>query len=297
MSASNSLDIKHWTDLPESIDSTFVSIPGDYDYPHYISEKGEWVHKRNFKGRMYVTEPFLIRELNRFVPYLDNNYVRFHILNMPGIIIGRIEIMGFVVAVAEDVRFHKYQVDDGTGTITIYYDKKKFANDNMKRKTIDEKYMAYASQGNFEAFKGKEFPKSFPDPRPNFNYPQHTSIRNKAILEHNWSLETKNGLLGKYIRRRDYVHAVGYCNMDFMFRKKPTDEITLKDLSLSKITFFAMNVSCITEHAYNAKLFMWINKFVRIRYDEDPNKPELVPDYKSWLKNEDEDQDEDEDDE
>lgn len=48
-------------------------------------------------------------ELNRFVPFLENNCVKFHPLNMPNIRIGKIEIIGFVVSVNEDARCYQYQ--------------------------------------------------------------------------------------------------------------------------------------------------------------------------------------------
>lgn len=56
-----------------------------------------------------MCEPFLIMELNRFVPYLEDKCVKFHPLNMPYIKIGKIEIMGFVISVSEDIRFYEYQ--------------------------------------------------------------------------------------------------------------------------------------------------------------------------------------------
>ncbi|XP_076642433.1 uncharacterized protein LOC143353188 [Halictus rubicundus] len=272
-------DVKPWTNLPKGMDQNFISFNGDYDYPLYISEKEEWVNykNKNIKGRIMVFEPFLIMELNRLVPFLEDNYVRFHVLNMPHIVVKKIEIMGFVLSVSEDSRFHMYQVDDGTGSITIYYDKNHFMRQTLERKKIDEKYRDYAMRINSQSFKGHECPKRFPNPRPNFDYPVGTSIRDMAILEHKWSLETKNGGLGKCIQRCDYVHAVGYCALDHMFVKKPREDITFKDLSVAKLNFLATNVICIDDHEYNAKMYSWLYNVVRRRYDEHPDKPEFIP--------------------
>lgn len=130
--------------LPKkNIDKDFVSYPGDYDFPLYLSEKKEWVHLNNIKGksthskrycvivlyrmgfiykfRVYrnnkgkkivlgkavVCEPFLIMELNRLVPYLDDDKVKFHPLNMPYVKIGKIEIVGFVLYVSEDEKYYE----------------------------------------------------------------------------------------------------------------------------------------------------------------------------------------------
>ncbi|XP_076292572.1 uncharacterized protein LOC143214906 isoform X2 [Lasioglossum baleicum] len=168
-------------DLPKEMDQNFVSAPEDYDYPFYISEKEEWVNYKNTKGRTIVCEPMLIMELNRLVPFVDNNYIGFHVLNMPHIIIKKIEIIGFVVAVSENARFYMYQVDDGTGTIMINYDRKHFMRDSLERKAIDEKYKCNAKKINSQCFKGQECPKRFPDPRPQFNYPVGTSNRDMAV--------------------------------------------------------------------------------------------------------------------
>lgn len=268
---------KTWTDLPKEIGQDFVSITGDYDYPLYISEKEEWVNYKHIKGGIVVMGPMLIMELNRLVPFLAGDYVQFHVLNMPHVKIKKIEIIGFVVAVSENVRCYMYQVDDGTGSITINYDRKHFDQENLKRKAIDEKYLGHARNINSLCLKGQECPKRSPDPRPQFNYPVGTSQRDMAILEHKWSLETKNGLLGEQVKLRDYVHAVGYCMLDLMFAQRPREEITFEHLSNSKISFMATKVTRIEEHEYNAKMYSWLYKVVRKRYDEDPNKPEFIP--------------------
>lgn len=146
--------------------------------------------------------------------------------------------------------------------------KKIFARDVQVRKQIDEKYKRYAEKINIKLLRSQECPKRFPKPRPQFKYPRGTSIRDMAILEHNWSLETNDGLLGRKVQRCDYVHAVGYCTLDFMFETRPQEEITFKNLSTAKLNFLATKVTCLDESKYNAKLHLWMNTVVRRRYDE-----------------------------
>lgn len=59
--------------------------------------------------KIKVYGPFLICELNRFVPYLEGKNIKFHPLNMPYIRIGKINIMGFVVCNSEDAKCYRYQ--------------------------------------------------------------------------------------------------------------------------------------------------------------------------------------------
>ncbi|CAL7952363.1 unnamed protein product [Xylocopa violacea] len=271
------VDLLSWTDLPEKIEPHFVSRKGDYDYPLYLSEKEEWVHvkKMNYKGTIKISEPFLIMELNRFVPYMENKYVKFHPLNMPNVKVGKIEIVGFVIRVSEDIKFYRYQVDDGTGSITVFYDKKQFATTIKERKMIDAKYKNNAKSINIKELKCQKCPNNYVNPRPNFEYPDGTNIRDILIYENNWSLETHNGTLGTEVKRCAYVHAVGYCTIDFLYGKRPTEEITFKDLINSKLNFLATRVTCISDGEYNKKLLMWINTSVRRRYDEHPNEPQL----------------------
>ncbi|KZC06984.1 hypothetical protein WN55_08868 [Dufourea novaeangliae] len=217
-------------------------------------------------------------ELNRFVPFLEDNYVKFHPLNMPYIRIGKIDILGFVVGVSQDARFYEiFLVDDGTGTITIFHEKKHFEIQNLERKKIDDKYYKYAKNINSGVLRKEECPKNFPNPRPKFNYPIGTSVCDMAIFEHKWSLETKNGLLGKKVKRCDYVHAIGYCSLDFMLGKRPREEITFEDLSTAKLNFLSTKVIRIDEREYNAKMYSWLHTIVRKRYDEHPDEPELCP--------------------
>lgn len=273
-------DVIHWTDLPKEIGDDFVSYPGDYDYPFYLSEKEEWVHckrLKNVKGKIKICEPFLIMELNRFVPYLENKYVKFHPLNMPHLKIGKIEIMGFVIYVSQDPRFYEYHVDDGTGAISIYQGKKQFRLACQERKRIDDKYSKDASNIDIKQLKIQECPKHLPKPRPNFKYPSDTSLQDIAIFEHNWAMETNNGTLGREVQRCDYIHATGYCTLDFLYGKRPREEITFSNLSSVKITFLATKVTCLSEHEYNRRLYSWLNTVVRRRYDENPNEPEFIP--------------------
>ncbi|XP_076754203.1 uncharacterized protein LOC143425354 [Xylocopa sonorina] len=274
---SDDIELLSWTDLPENIKPDFVSRKEDYDYPLYLSEKEEWVHikKMNYKGTIRLSEPFLIMELNRFVPYMENKYVKFHPLNLPNINIGKIEIVGFVVRTFEDVRFYRYQVDDGTGTITVFYDKKQFEMTVRERNLIDDKYRNNASNINIKQLKCQKCPNNYLDPRPDFEYPDGTNIRDILIYENNWSLETHNGTLGRKVQRSAYVHAVGYCTVDFLCGKRPREEITFKDLINSKLNFLATRVTCLTDGEYNKKLLMWMNTSVRRRYDEHPNEPQL----------------------
>lgn len=90
----------------------FISIDGDYDFPFYISEREEWINYKYLgknKGKVIVSEPCLIMELNRLVPYLENGSVKFHPLNMPYIKIGKVEIVGFVLNMSEDEKYYEYQ--------------------------------------------------------------------------------------------------------------------------------------------------------------------------------------------
>ena len=268
-----------WGTLPKSMDPGFVSHKGDYDFPLYLSEKEEWINFKSFKnlkGKITMCGPFLIMELNRFVPYLEGKSVKFHPLNMPYIKIGKIEIMGFVVNVSEDIKFYEYQVDDGTGTMTIFFERKNFEINCKMRAEIDEKYRSCAGNINIKQLRYKDCPNCFPNPRPWFSYPAGTSIRDMAIFEHNWWMETSNGSLGEPIRRNSYVHAIGYCSLDFRFSGYPQDEIMFRHLAAAKLTFLAIKVTCISEHEYNAKLYSWLNTVVRRRYDEHLEKPERI---------------------
>ena len=263
-------EIYNWEDLPKDITPDFVSIPEDYDFPFYLSEKEEWINYKYLekkKGKVSVSEPCLITELNRFVPYLENGGIKFHPLNMPYIKIGKIEIVGFVLGTSQDARFHEYQVEDGTGTIKIFYEKRKFDMDSYKRCIIDKKYCKHARNIDMNGLQTQICPSKFPNPRPNFYYPPDTSISTMAIIEHNWALETNNGLLGKKIVPHDYIHAVGYCSLDFLDRKKSRKEITFEDLSIAKLNFYATAVTCIDESEYNTKLISWLGTVVKRRYD------------------------------
>ncbi|XP_076686568.1 uncharacterized protein LOC143378614 [Andrena cerasifolii] len=270
---------KEWVTLPKGMDSSFVSHKGDYDFPFYLSEKEEWINFKKFKnlkGKVTICEPFLIMELNRFVPYLEDKCVKFHPLNMPYIKIGKIEIMGFVVSVSEDTRFYEYQVDDGTGIMTLFFERNQFDINRQMRAKIDEKYRSSAENINVEQLRYKDCPNSFPHPRPRFSYPAETSIRDMAIFEHNWWLETNKGSLGEPVKRNCYVHAIGYCTLDFMFSGRPRDEITFRHLAAAKLTFLANKVTRVDEREYNTKLRLWLSTVVRRRYDEHPEKPEKV---------------------
>ncbi|XP_054001292.1 uncharacterized protein LOC128888447 [Hylaeus anthracinus] len=267
--------LTHWTNLPKDIKPDFVSHSGDYDFPLYLSEKEEWVNFKNFKGSVSIHEPFLIMELNRLVPFFEDNCVKFHPLNMPNIKLGKIEIVGFVVTVKEDAKYYQYQVDDGTGSVTVYFERKFFDAQKLERRTIDEKYHKIARNMNIESLNNQECPKVFPNPRPQFSYPPDTSMHEMAIVEHNWFLETKHGLLGKNVERSKYVHAVGYCALDFMFGHRPENDFTFLDISTVKLYFLANKVICIDEWDYNAKLYSWLFTVVRKRYDEHPDRPEF----------------------
>nr|XP_012145455.1 PREDICTED: uncharacterized protein LOC105663083 isoform X1 [Megachile rotundata] len=286
----------HWTILPKGMTHDFISIDGDYDFPFYISEKEEWVNYKYLeknKGKVIISEPCLIMELHRLVPYLENGSVKFHPLNMPYIKIGKIEIVGFVLNILEDEKYYEYQVDDGTGIISIFYDKTRFNLNSRKRWNIDYKYKKYATNINIKLLDKQKYPLKFPSPRPNFNYSPSRSEHEKAVsekkfflyilykkngtiyflqlLEHRWSLETNNGLLGKEVARYDYVYAVGYCTLDFCYQKKSRKEITFEDLSSTKLTFYATKVTCISEFEYNAKLQSWLHTIIQKRYNETLN--------------------------
>ncbi|XP_078050693.1 uncharacterized protein LOC144477104 isoform X2 [Augochlora pura] len=271
--------------LPNNTDPDFVSHEGEYDYPFYIARKKEWpYYKSGRKGITYVTFPYLIKELSRFVPYLMDGYVRFRILNMSKIRVKKILIVGFVVHVREDARYFKYQVDDGTGSIAVCYDKNRFRKTNDAKKKVDMKYYEQAAKIKSLGLDLKNCPKRFPDTRPKFVYPADTTIQEKATLEHKWWLETEKGMLGKYVRPGDYVIVSGFCNMDFRFHKRPRKKLTAADLSRSKLTIFAMTVTCLTEQDYNEKMYMWIDKVIRKRYDSNSRSGELIPNFTSYLR-------------
>ena len=248
-------DLTIWTDLPKEIDEDFVSYEGDYDFPHYLSEEKEWVHLQNInpKDRVQIFEPFLITELTRFVPYIANNRVEFHALNMPNVKIRKIEIVGFVLGVYEDARYYRYQVDDGTGNITIYHRKQHSEiNTQQQGNKIDIKDKL-GSNTNIKSSEVAGPSKCLPDQSSN--------------LKHKWS--TKSGTIGGKIKRCNYVHATGYCALDFLLKKKEKREkITHEDLSNARLNFLAHTVTCISEHEYNKKLISWTNTVVKRRYDK-----------------------------
>lgn len=74
--------------------------------------------------------------------------------------------------------------------------------------------------------------------------------------------------MGRKVERYEYIHATGYCSLDFLNRQKPTEEITFNDLSNSKLNFLATKVTNLSEHQYNEKFIFWMETFVRKRYDE-----------------------------
>ena len=264
----------NWTDLPKEINEDFVSYKGDYDFPQYLSDEKEWVNfkHKNVEDNIEIFEPFLIMELYRFIPYFEGKHVKFHPLNMPYIKIRKIEIVGFVIDVTEDPKYYEYHVDDGTGNIIIYYEKEDFKRAALRRKKIDTKYNKCAKNIDIKSLKTQKCPKHLPNPRPKFIYSPETSISDIAIFEHNWSLETNNGTLGRKLKRCAHVHAVGYCTFDFMYTKKSSEEITCEDLFNAKLYFLANRITCISEHKYNKILLLWINTVVRRRYDENLNE-------------------------
>lgn len=76
-----------------------------------------------------------------------------------------------------------FLVDDGTGTITIFYDKKYFAKSVTQRRMIDKKYYNLSSniKESMKILKNQKCPKKFPNPRPKFFYPPNTSIHDMAV--------------------------------------------------------------------------------------------------------------------
>ena len=254
------MDLTAWTDLPDEIDEDFVSYKGDYDFPHYLSEDKEWVHLQHYKDRIQIFEPFLITELSRFVPYIENNRVQFHALNMPNIIIRKIEIVGFVLSVSEDAKFYYYQVDDGTGNITLCHKKQQFEiNAQQQEKGIDIKDDKPGNDTNIKSSEVAEHSKCLPGQSSN--------------LKHKWS--TNRETLDRKIKRCNYVHATGYCILDFMLKKKSREKILFEDVLNAKLNILVNNVTCISEHEYNQKLLSWSSRIVRRRYDKNFNKSEI----------------------
>lgn len=74
-------------------------------------------------------------------------------------------------------------VDDGTGIISIFYEKTKFDFNSRKRWNIDCKYNKYAANVNIKLLDKQKYPIKFPNPRPNFNYSPNRSEHEKAVSE------------------------------------------------------------------------------------------------------------------
>lgn len=242
------------------------------EYQRYLLRREEWSNQENRQpgpqGNFLVCEPFVLAELHRLIPYVEDEQVKFHPINMPQLQIGKIEIVGFVVSVKEDSRYYEFTVEDGTGRAIIHYKKESYLKVVQCRRRIDHKYRMYAKhiKQNLHKF-NQNCPKRFPKERPGFSYPKDATLDDIAILEQAWWEDVNRGLLGKKPERMDYIHTEGYCRLDFLVGRRPADEFTFNHLSMSRIYLLATKVSCIREKAYNNKLLSWLHNYIPKRYD------------------------------
>ncbi|XP_011882326.1 PREDICTED: uncharacterized protein LOC105570023 isoform X2 [Vollenhovia emeryi] len=213
----------------------------------------------------------LLMELYRLVPYKDGRYVNFHPFNMPLIKVRKINLVGTVTGVSRNVNNLALTIEDGTGEVEVNYRLEPYMSELKQRQEIDERYRSRA--GNLRAdgataSTSKDCPKKFPETRPAFRYPRGVSLRDIAVLENEWWLETKGGLLGKEIQPYDHVYVVGYPCIDTLFQRIP-EQVTAEFVERSRMTVFAMSVACISEKMYNEKLLTWMGTTIRQRYTED----------------------------
>ncbi|KAG7197734.1 hypothetical protein KM043_001560 [Ampulex compressa] len=248
-----------------------------YAYQEYLFEQREWPgynESRNASrgSRIVLSKPFLLMELSRLIPYLENDRVQFHPLNVPDVKIGKIQIAAQVMEIWEDV-------EDGTGSLCVLYDKKRYDADLDMRKNIDAKYRhrgtmlgkkAAGGDGYEEGVAGPnrrgQSVRAYPKPRPGFDYPTGASPWAIAALEHDWWTETKKGTLGKRIAALDHVRATGYYMFDPPSNHKPNGELGFEELRLARTSFFAIRLQVIQETEYNGLLQTWIRTVVRDRY-------------------------------
>lgn len=81
-----------------------------------------------------------------------------------------------------------FAVDDGTGTMTIFFERKYFEMNRQMRAKIDKKYRSCAGNINIKQLRYKDCPNCFPNPRPRFSYPPGTSIRDMAVRKLSYCL-------------------------------------------------------------------------------------------------------------
>ncbi|KYN03496.1 PREDICTED: uncharacterized protein LOC108773383 [Cyphomyrmex costatus] len=239
------------------------------DHQKSLSTKKEWpgINVRT-DSRTTLNIPMLIMELYRLVPYKEGCYVNFHPFNMPYIKIRKIELVGTVTHVKQNVNNLFLTIEDGTGVAQVNYKLEQYMYSLKQRQQIDEKYENQA--GNLrtsETKAGTSCPKKFPETRPQFCYPHDVSLHDTAVLENEWWSETNGGLLGKEIQPFDYVYITGYPCLDTNFQKIP-EQITAEFIENAKLIVFAMSVTCISEEMYNKKLLMWLNTTICQRYTE-----------------------------
>ncbi|XP_014484462.1 PREDICTED: uncharacterized protein LOC106749478 [Dinoponera quadriceps] len=239
------------------------------DYQTYLLSEAEWPGVNVGKdSHVTVNIPMLIMELFRLVPYKENRYVHFHPFNMPHVKVRKIELVGIVMNIRRNVNTLFLTIQDGTGVAQVNYQVEKYASLLKQRKEIDEKYREQAR--NLRMYKTstaiQDYPKKFPEIRPNFSYTDNVSFQDKAVLENKWSSETNNGLLGKEIQLLDYVYINGYPCLDGMFQKIPEEGVTTEFTEYARLTVFAVSVTCISEKTYNEKLSMWMNTVICRRY-------------------------------
>ncbi|XP_070149723.1 uncharacterized protein [Polyergus mexicanus] len=237
------------------------------DYQKSFSSKKEWPGINvNADSRMTLNIPMLIMELYRLVPYKEGRYIHFHPFNMPYIKVRKIELVGIVTNVKRNVNNLFLTIEDGTGVVEINYKLEQYLFLLKQRQEIDEKYRNQAENLR-ETKVVTNYPKKFPETRPDFIYPCNTPLKDIAILENKWWLETNSGLLGKEIQPFDHVYVTGYPYFDTKFQKIP-EEITTEFMEHAKLTVFALSVTCISEEIYNKKLSTWISNTICQRYKE-----------------------------
>jgi len=238
------------------------------DYQRSISSKKEWPGVKTNSTRMTLNVPMLIMELYRLVPYKEGRYVNFQPFNMPHAKVRKIELVGTVTNVRRNPNQLSLTIEDGTGVVQVNYKFEQYMSQLKQRQEIDEKYECQAENlRSSETKADKDYPKKFPEIRPKFCYPRDIPLHDKVVLENEWWLETRGGLLGKEIQLFDYVYVIGYPTLDTKFQKVP-EQITPEFIEHARMIIFAISVTCISEETYNKKLLTWIGTTIRQRYTE-----------------------------
>lgn len=97
-------------------------------------KKKEWPGIRTYENFVTRIEPnLLIIEIGRLIPYIKGENIKFFPLNMPSIEIGFIHIIGIILEVSNFGNYYEFQVDDGTGILSVMYNAKRYFSEKTKR--------------------------------------------------------------------------------------------------------------------------------------------------------------------